>query len=63
MQCPVKDLFFLRPILSRAGDIADFLNTEKQTQRVRQNEEIEDYVLNGRIDKITARELSEMEIW
>jgi len=35
----LQDLFFRRPLLSRAGDIADSPNTQKQTQGVRQNEE------------------------
>ena len=38
-----KDLFIIR-----SGDIADIPNTEKQTQRVRQNEETEEYVPNER---------------
>ena len=33
----LQDLFFIRPRLSTAEDTADFPNTEKQTQRVRQN--------------------------
>ena len=28
----LQDLFFIRPLLSRAADIPDFPNTEKQTQ-------------------------------
>ena len=35
----LQDIFYIRPMLSRARDTADFLNTEKQTRRVRQNEE------------------------
>ena len=51
-------------LISRAGDVAGFL-TQKQTERVRQNGETEDYVPNSQMkekDKITARDLSEMDI-
>lgn len=41
-----KVLSFIRTLLSRAGDGADFPNTQKQTHR--QDEETEEYVLNGR---------------
>ena len=34
----VQDFFFIRPLLSRAGDVADFPNIEKHTQRVRHKE-------------------------
>ena len=44
----LQDLFFIRALLSRAGDIADFPNTKKQSQRVRQPEETEEYVPNER---------------
>ena len=33
----LQDLFFIRPLSSRTGDIADFPNTEKQAQRLKQN--------------------------
>lgn len=33
-----QDPFFIRPLLSRSGDVADFSNT-KEKNRVRQNEE------------------------
>ena len=36
----LQDLFFIRPLLAKAGDVAYFPNTQKQTQRVRQNEGI-----------------------
>lgn len=36
-----QDLFFIRPLLSRSVDKADFQNTKKQTQRVKQNEDTE----------------------
>lgn len=40
------EFFFIRTLLSRAGDVTDFPNTEKHTRRVRQNEEAEEYVPN-----------------
>ena len=43
----LQDLFLVSPLLSRARDVADFLNTEKQTQRVRQKGR-EEYVPNER---------------
>lgn len=43
--------FFIRPPLSRTGDIADFPNTEKQIQKVRQNEKMEECVPNERTGK------------
>ena len=39
-----EDLFLIRPLLSRSGDITDFPNTYKQTQNVKQNEETEEYI-------------------
>ena len=36
----LQDLFFTRPLLVRAEDMADLPNTQKQTDRVRQNEEM-----------------------
>ena len=49
----LQDLFFIMPLLSSAGDVADFPNTQKQTERQneeteRQNEETEKYVPNER---------------
>ena len=44
-----QDIFFKRPLLSKAGDLADFPNTKKQIQRVRQNNETEKYIPNERI--------------
>ena len=41
-----QDLFFIKSLFSQAKDIADFLNTQKQTQRGRQNEEIEKFIPN-----------------
>lgn len=37
----VQNLPFIKSLLSRGEDIADILNTYKQTQRRRQNEEAE----------------------
>ena len=54
-------VFFIRPLLSKARDIVHFPNTQKQTQRVRQNEEPDEYVPKKEYTKIIARELS--EIW
>lgn len=31
----LQNLFFINPLVSRTGDIADFSNTLKQAQRVR----------------------------
>ena len=39
----LQGLFFIRTLLSSA-DISVFPNTHRQTQRVRQNEEAEEYV-------------------
>ena len=44
----LQKLFFIKPLLSRTGDVSDFPNTQKQTERVRQNEETEEYVPNER---------------
>ena len=54
----LQDLFFIRPLLSRVGDGADFPNTEKQTQRVRQNEETEEYDPNETIGQNHSKSAS-----
>lgn len=36
---PPQDTFYIRPLLTRAGNIADVPNTQKQKQRVRQKAE------------------------
>jgi len=41
----LQDIFFIRPQLSRTGDIADF---HKQTQRGKQNGETEEIFPNER---------------
>lgn len=42
LQCKaVQDIFFTRPLPSTAEIIVDFLNTQKQTQRVKQNGDAE----------------------
>ena len=43
-----QDLLFIESLLSRAEGRADSLNTQKQTQRGRQNEETEEFFLNER---------------
>jgi len=49
LHCRALQDFFIRSLLSRAEDVADFPNTQKQTQRVRQNEESDEYVSNERM--------------
>ena len=56
-----------RPLLHKATafrteDIVYFPKTQKQTQRVRQNEWTEESVPNERKDKIIARDISRIEI-
>ena len=48
--------FYTKPLLLRPGDVADFCNMQKQTQRVRQNEETEEYIPNEGNGQITAKE-------
>lgn len=56
----LQELFFIKPLLLRAGDVADLPNTEKQMQRAGQNEETQECVSNERKrKKITERELNE----
>ena len=43
----LQDLFFIKSLLSIAEDVADFPNTQKQTQRDRQNER-QKFILNER---------------
>ena len=57
----LHDLLLIKPLLSRA-DVMDFPNIEKQTQRVRQNEETEDYVPNERTGQNHSNFHHEMEI-
>ena len=38
----LQDLFFIKLLPLRVEDVADFPSTQKQTQRVRQNEETEE---------------------
>ena len=44
----LQDLFFIRPLPSRTGDIADFPNTQKQAERLRQKEETEEFAPDER---------------
>ena len=60
--CRVLQDFFIKSLLSRIDDIADFLKTKIQTQRGRQNEEIEKFTPNKGQDKATARDLSKTDI-
>ena len=48
----LQDLFFIKPLPLRTGDVADFSNTEKQAQRLRQNE---------RTGRDTTRDLRETD--
>ena len=43
-----QDLFFIEPLPSRVGNVAGFLNTQKQAQIGRQNEKMEKFFLNER---------------
>ena len=45
----VLHYLFIKPLLSREEETADFPNTEKLTQRGRQNEETEYFVPKERI--------------
>ena len=41
-QQAIEDLFLIRPLLSRTGDVADFSNINKQV-RLRKNEKVEKF--------------------
>lgn len=43
-----EDTFFIKPLLSRLGGTADLFSTKGETQKLRQNEEAEECVLNKR---------------
>lgn len=47
----LQDLSFIRPLLSREDNVADFPNTWKQIQRGRQNKETEECVPNERTEQ------------
>ena len=53
------DLLFIRPL---TGDVTEFPNTKKWTQRVRQMKRQRKMSQMKEQDKITARELKEMEV-
>ena len=57
----LQDLFFERPLLSRAGDTADFPNTQTQmqTDKIRIQRNVSQMKED---DKITVRDLSETDI-
>ena len=42
----LQNIFFKKPLPSKTGDVADFPNTEKQAERLRQNEKTEEFVPN-----------------
>lgn len=54
-----QDLFFRRPLLSRAGDEANFPNKETDIELDKMRQE---FVLMKEQDKIIARDLSKTEI-
>ena len=56
------DLFFIRLLLSRAGDTADLPNTQQQTQRIGKNERQRNIFQMKEQGKITERELKERKI-
>ena len=56
-----RDLFFIKPLLSRIGAIADFPNTKKQAQRLKQTEETEEFVPNEKRGQGHTRDLSEKD--
>ena len=58
----LQDLFFIKPPLSRAEDITDFPNTEKETQRGRKMRIQRNMSQMKEQDKITAGDLSKTEL-
>ena len=58
----LQDLFSIRPLPSRIGYIADFPNTEKQAQRLRQIRRQINLSQMKEQDKATARHLGEIDI-
>ena len=44
----LQDFSFMKSLISRVEDIADFLKTQKKTQRGRQNEKTEKVISNER---------------
>ena len=51
-----QDLFFIRPLLSKAGDIADVPKILKNSHRVTQNEDTEEYIPNERTRQKSQQE-------
>ena len=47
----LKDLFFIEPLPSITKNIGDFPNTQKQAQRLKQNEKTEEFVPNVRTEQ------------
>ena len=63
MHCwALQDLFFIRPLLSRAGDVADFPTTWKQRKLVKMKRQRNMPQMKQQEKKITGREQKEMEI-
>ena len=56
----LQDLLLIRPLLPMGGDVADFPETEKQTQREKMRQRNMSQIKEQ--GKITARELNEMEV-
>ena len=56
-----QDLFFTIPLLSSAGDIADFPNMERQTQTDKMKRQ-RNMIQRKEQDKTTSRDLSKTDI-
>lgn len=54
----LQDLFFMRSLPSRTGDIVDFIDTQKWVQSLRRNEKTEELVPVKEKDEATGRDLS-----
>ena len=48
LHCQALQDFFIKPLPSRTEDVADFPNTQKKAQKLRQNEKTEEFVPNER---------------
>ena len=53
-----QDLCFIKPLISRAGDVADIPNTQKETEGVGHSEETKECVSNEKNRTGTLRWLS-----
>lgn len=54
--CRTLQDFFIRPLLSKARDVPLLANTEKQTWRIKQNEETAEWVPKERIGQKSQQE-------